>query len=1012
MLIEKFYENLEKIHVNTCPIRSYYVPCEENSVTEIMENSSRVTMLSGDDWKFKLYNNPYEIKPFFEENFAENGFDTIAVPSCWQILGYEPHAYLNVQYPIPYDPPFVPDENLSGAYIKHFTLSEEKATMKNYLNFEGVDSCLYVWVNGKFVGYSTVSHSTSEFDITNFVKAGENKLAVLVLKWCTGTYIEDQDKLRMNGIFRDTYIISRPQNHIFDYYVKTTLDESYKNGLISITCDWVGEILPTKVALYSPSGDFIEEKELAENKTSFKIENATLWTAETPFQYTVKMYNESETFLQKVGIKQFEVKGNLLLVNGQLIKLKGTNRHDSDPYTGYTISREQLTIDLALMKQHNFNAIRTSHYPNAPWATQLYSKYGFYVIDEADIETHGNDMLYGGGHRNKNYKNKFVDDVTYGLLCHDKSFEESLVDRVQRLVSRDKNCACVLLWSLGNESAYGPNLEKAAAWIKSYDKDMLVHYESSIYQMEGYENDLSNLDVYSHMYADIDSTEQNFTTWMTDKPFLQCEFVHAMGNGPGDIEDYFEQIYAHDSYAGGFVWEWCDHSVYMGKTADGKDKFFYGGDWGEQLHDGNFCVDGLVYPDRTPSTGLIEWKNVARPVRAYDVDVKNGIVKIANKLDFTNLKDALTIYFEVSCNGEIVERGAVEEIDLAPHAEAEIKVNFNLPKEGKIYLRLIYKQKFDSDFVKAGDELGFDQILVFESEKVEIKREKALKISTCDLGKYIELYGENFRYVYNKFTGTFETMVKDSINILTKPMDFNIWRAPTDNDRVIRREWAKVGYDRAKTKTYSTEITEKSECVILKTSLTISAVMVQWIAKAVAVWTISNDGKINLNVEVERNTDLPFLPRFGVRLPLNNDFKNVDYKGFGPYESYCDKRRSSYYGKFSSTVCEMHEDYIKPQENGSHYGCDKVAIFGDNSYGISVFGDNFSFNVSDYTAEELTAKGHNFELEKSGSTILCLDGRMSGIGSGSCGPQLSPKYQVNDKNFTFNFDIVIGKKYE
>ncbi len=1007
MLFERFFENPDKIHVNTCENRAYYVPTSPAvKMDSYMEDSDRALMLSSDDWYFHLYQNPYAVQPFFEKDFCPDDFDTIAVPSCWQILGYDRHQYANVNLVIPFDPPYVPDENLSGAYIKYFALDKAQIGMKNYLNFEGVDSCLYVWVNGKFVGYSQVSHSTSEFDISDYVVEGENKLAVLVLKWCSGTYFEDQDKLRMSGIFRDVYILSRPQSHIRDFYVKSTLDESYTDATVTVTPEWEGAAVPTTVTLCDPDGNVVESKEMTADAVSFSVPKAQLWNAENPCQYQITIETAEETIVQAVGIRVFEVKGNIFYVNGQKVKFKGVNRHDSDPFTGYTIAREQLLEDLALMKQHNFNAIRTSHYPNAPWATQYYSEMGFYVIDESDIEMHGTVTIYNGGHE-YSYLEPFSDDRTYGMLCHDPRFEWTLVDRVQRNVMRDKNNACVVLWSLGNEGGYGPNMEKAAAWIKSYDKDMLVHYESSMYQMVGYENDVSNLDVFSRMYAPTEAIDHTFATWM-EKPFIQCEFVHAMGNGPGDIEDYFEQIYKYDGFTGGFVWEWCDHAIWMGQTQEGKDKYYYGGDWGEFPHDGNFCMDGLVYPDRRPHTGILEWKNCARPVRATLIDGENGIVELSNKLDFTNMKEAITLGFELSCDGKVVQTGTIAVPDVAPWGTAQITVPYTLPATGTVHLRLIYSQKEDTPLVSAGYEVGFDQLLIREEAKAPVTHEggNAVRVSACDCK--VTLCGDNFRYQYNKLTGVFDTMVKDQMSMLDEPMQYNIWRAPTDNDRVIRREWEKAGYDRTTIKVYDTKVEEGADCVTITSTLSIGAIYIQRIADVTAVWTVYNNGDVNIHMDVKRNTEMPFLPRFGLRMFLPNTFADVTYTGYGPFESYQDKRRASYYGTFQSAVQDLHEDYIRPQENGSHWGCDALCLAGDGAC-VSVTGKDFSFNVSPYTQEELATKAHNYELEEKGSTVICVDAQMSGIGSGSCGPQLKEKYQLKTEVFALDVDLQFGK---
>lgn len=1006
MNFERFHENPEKLHVGCCDNRSYYVPCPKGQLTGIMEESERVMMLSSEDWRFKLYPNDRAAEDFYSADFSAENFDVIPVPSCWQILGYDRHQYTNVRYPFPFDPPYVPDENPAGAYVKYFDITEDQLQFSSFLNFEGVDSCLYVWVNGKFVGYSQVSHSTSEFEISKFLKKGENKLAVLVMKWCDGSYLEDQDKLRMSGIFRDVYIMFRPKEHIRDYYVKTKLDKDYKDAAISLSTEWSGKAGSATVSLISPEGKLLGEKEIKDGKVSFKIKNAELWNAENPVQYTLIINEDNEAIEQKVGVRSFEVKKNLLLLNGVAIKLKGTNRHDSDPFTGYTISREQLLTDLALMKQHNFNAIRTSHYPNAPWAAQYYSEFGFYVIDESDIEIHGTVSIYGGGHK-FGYFDEFCEDRTYGMLCHDVRFKEAIVDRVQRNVMRDKNNACVMLWSMGNESGYGPNMEKAAAWIKSYDKDFLVHYESSIYQMANYENDVSNIDVYSRMYAPTEAVDHYMANWCKNKPFIQCEFVHAMGNGPGDIEDYFEQIYKYDGFAGGFVWEWCDHAVWMGRTNEGEDKYYYGGDFGEFPHDGNFCMDGLVYPDRTPSTGLEEWKNCARPVRIKHI--RGDKFYMENHFDFLNLKDAVTLQFEVTCGGTIIERGRVDDLDLPAKSGKEITVKFVTPISGDCYVRFICKQKAAKDFISTGYELGFDQICIRDVKYTKPVHAEALKIQINENSDITELYGEHFRYEFNKITGCFDSIVKDNVTVLAEPMEFNIWRAPTDNDRVVRAEWEKAGYDRHTVKVYKTAVKQSEKSVKISVDMAISAIFIQHIVDIKATWTVYNDGGINVNLDCVRDDKLPFLPRFGLRMFLPESFDTADYMGYGPNESYIDKRRSSWYGHFTSSVAELHEDYLKPQENGSHYGCRSLKLSDEHGFGIECRGSSFSFSASRYTEEELAGTAHNFELEESGYTVLCLDGQMSGIGSGSCGPQLKDEYRLNDHEFEYNFDLSFGK---
>lgn len=1008
MKLPRYFEDPATLHVGTEPNHAYFIPFKEEGMARLGDRllSERITLLSG-EWNFSYYPNRFVVpEHFMDPDFDDSSFDVIPVPSCWQILGYDRHQYTNVRFPFPYDPPYVPEENPCGAYRTTFTLSEEQCEERNYLHFEGVDSCFYVWVNGQFVGYSQVSHSTSEFEITSFVAPGENLLSVLVMKWCDGSYLEDQDKLRMSGIFRDVYLLTRPQNHIRDFTVRTPVEDDFKTAKIQVSFDWEGSEEEIVCTLYSPDGEELAKAKAENREVSFPLTDAVLWNAEDPNLYQLVIRTPGEVICHNVGVRRIEIRNAVLYFNGVAIKLRGTNRHDSDPFVGYAVDEEKLTTDLVLMKQHNMNAIRTSHYPNAPWATQLYDRFGFYVIDESDIEMHGTTSVYANqpphGH---SYDDYLVPDRVYGSLCHDKRFEAAVLDRVQRNVERDKNSPCVLMWSLGNESGYGPNMEKAAAWIKSVDNERLVHYESSIYQMEGYQNDLSCIDVYSRMYAPVDNVDAVCTDDNMQKPFIQCEFIHAMGNGPGDIEDYFERLYRYDKFAGGFVWEWCDHAVWMGRTPDGRDKYGYGGDFGEFPHDGNFCMDGLVYPNRTPHTGLLEWKNVARPVRTY---LENGVFKLHNYYDFTSLGGYLTLEYELTQNGETVQSGSIETPDLAPHAEAEIAIPYTLPDSGVCCLNVYYRLKEEDDFREAGYLLGFDQFVLRE-EKAAFAAGPAQKISVRETERSFIVEGDGFRYVWNRLTGTFDALTSEQISFLDKPMEWNIWRAPTDNDRNIRREWERAGYDRSTPRVYESSAEQVDDAVVLKARLSLSAIYLQPCLTMQAVWTILPDGRISANIHVDRTKDFPYLPRFGLRLFLPRAFDAVEYFGYGPFESYSDKHRASLLGKYETTVAQEHEDYLRPQENSSHYGCSHLAVADPDGGCLEAVGDSFSFNTSVYTQEELATKAHNYELEPCGSTVLCLDYKLSGIGSNSCGPQLLPQYQLNEESFDFAMELRLGK---
>ena len=707
MMIPRYYEDLNILHDNTMPMRSYYIPASQkmNTLIEHREDSDRFQLLNG-VWKFQYYKSVYDLKEaFYRTSFNTKDFDDITVPGVWQIAGYDSPQYTNIRYPFPFDPPYLPQDIPCGAYVRKFTYHENIDAPKIYLNFEGVDSCFFVWLNGKYTGYSQVPHATAEFDVTEFLKEGENTIAVLVLKWCDGSYLEDQDKFRMNGIFRDVYLLKRPERAIWDYHITTQIKENTAKIKLNVTFDFS---IPVSVTIEDQARAVVATGTISDDGSiEFKIPNPTLWNTEHPYIYTLTLQSSYETIVDYIALRTIEIRDKVIYFNGQKIKFRGVNRHDSDPETGFTVSVPQIKKDLSLMKQHNFNSIRSSHYPNAPYFYQMCDLYGFMVIEEADIEAHGPYMLYRKEdtdyNRFKRWNEKIADDPIW---------EESILDRVQHMVQRDKNRFCIVMWSMGNESAYGCNFEKALRWTKKFDPCRLTQYESARYRNYDVTYDYSNLDLYSRMYPAMNEIEE-YLEEDGSKPFLLVEYCHAMGNGPGDLEDYFQLIQKDDRMCGGFVWEWCDHAIAHGKTESGKTIYYYGGDHDEELHDGNFCMDGLVFPDRTPHTGILEYKNVYRPVRVVSYDQETGKLVLHNYLDFDDLKDYLDIRFEVIKDGlSTVQKGKLSPFSVMPHTDGVTELNVTIPNEGKIYLKLIYRLKKETPFLKKNFILGFDEILL------------------------------------------------------------------------------------------------------------------------------------------------------------------------------------------------------------------------------------------------------------------------------------------------------------
>lgn len=1148
MIIPHHYENLHILHENTMPDRNYYIPAEKayNTSLDARDHSDRVQFLNG-TWKFRYYDSIYKLQDeFYSEGYDVSGFDDIPVPSVWQMHGYDYHQYTNVRYPFAFDPPYVPKDNPCGAYVTDFIYDQNGNAPLAHLNFEGVDSCFYVWLNGIYAGYSQVSHSTSEFDITKFVRNGSNRLCVLVLKWCDGSYLEDQDKFRMSGIFRDVYILKRSEGAVYDYFIKTSCDNIKNPTKADVNIDFTAftgytsesklEAVVDKeadsdtnieVAILNAEGRICSsgcvKREICAQgdanvaaddiKTSassssitLSIDSPVLWNAEKPYLYTVIIKCAGEVITDRIGIRNITIENKIVYINGMPIKFHGVNRHDSDPVTGFTINREQIIRDMSLMKQHNVNAIRTSHYPNVPYFYELCDEYGFYVIDEADIEAHGPSELF---YSDNNWDNKAT--RWNEPIANNPEFCESILDRIKRCVIRDKNRTSVVIWSMGNESAYGVTFEEALAWVKSYDSSRLTHYESAQYTDGKRKYDYSNLDLYSRMYPSI-SEMAEYIDGDGDKPYILCEYCHAMGNGPGDLEDYFQFFDSHDTTCGGFVWEWCDHAIYMGKAPNGKAMYAYGGDNGETIHDGNFCMDGLVYPDRRPHTGLLEFKNIHRPIRITGYDGANGILTLHNYMDFTDIRDYLTMSYEVTCDGQVVASGDIDTPSVAPHCEGNVSLGLiteiqNLLQNlsaingsdnsdssisadcssvserfddktciknmipHRAFLRVIYKAAVGSTFVKEGDVLGFDEVelgspkqntdeilnktsaldTVQAMVKVQDLTEQDLTAQDTALARLhisesdteFVISGSNFEYTFDRNTGNFAGIVVDGQELLAAPCDKTIWRAPTDNDRNIKNEWFRAHYDMVSERTYETSCIIKNDLAVITCTSCLSAPTVQPVLRINAEWTVSAEGTITAGMHVTKNPEFPVLPRFGVRMILREDMQNINYIGMGPYESYIDKHHASWHGSFSASIDEMHEDYIMPQENGSHHDCsyvrisvpgandgaDKNSSDKNNSAGSSSYQSicntqtastiaattahsiavtsavPFSMNASPYTAEELTNAAHNYELPESNKSVLCIDYRQNGIGSNSCGPELDEKYRFDEDEWEFGFTM-------
>lgn len=1000
MKLPSYHEDLSVFSMGTEAPRAYYIPFSSaGKAGSCRQASDRFVSLNG-NWRFRYYKNLQLVpeKAVLPDYPAES-LDSVPVPSTWQSTGYEHYHYSNLEYTIPFMPPYVPLENPCGLYLTDFNCCMEEG-FEQFLNFEGVDSCFYLWINGSFVGYNQVSHSSSEFNVTHYIREGQNRLAVLVLKWCDGTYLECQDKMRLNGIFRDVYLLTRPVNRIQDYCITTVLSRESDTALIRVSLSQHGTPEAVNYQLFSPDGKLVSEGTAVKDSFSVSVTAPQLWNDESPSLYTLMLLTEKEAICEKVGIREVEVSGGILLLNGSPIRFHGVNRHDFHARHGYTVSAEELEAEIRLMKSHNINAVRTSHYPASPLLYQLCDKYGLYVIDEADVEAHGIIMLYGA-----------YDRETNGTVADNPDFLAAILDRESRLVARDKNRPCVLIWSLGNETGCGADMEAAGRLVKSLDPTRLLNYESSTHPIMC--RDIDCVDVLSRMYLPLSELRILLSDPALEKPVILTEYIHCMGNSPGDIEEYFELMEQFPNLAGGFIWEWRDQSAYMGLTEDGREKYFYGGDYGDFPNCGNFCVDGITYPDGTPHTGLYEHKNVYRPARISAIDLETGRFEIKNELYFTDLSGIIRLKYEITRDGLPVDSGILACPQVSPRKTSAFRLPYSLPDAGRCYIKITQLALTTPPFTDALDfAYGFEQfeLPVTGSAFFAAALSPAASLAWQETETAFTIAGDSFTYCFNRRIGAFDLLMVDGRIMLDSPAAFTVWRAPTDNDRHIRSDWEAAGYHRTFPRVLSSRICRTGDEVYVECELLMAAIALQPALNLSSQYRINKAGQVSVFVRAVKDACFPYLPRFGMTFALPGSFNKADYFGYGPYESYCDKHRASYMGLFHSDAQDLFENYIKPQENGSHYNCEFLRL-ADSSHFLTVTGKTpFSFQALEYTAEELTRKKHSYELEKSPYTVLTVDYKQSGIGSNSCGPELLEKYRLSENEFSWQFTFAFGRK--
>lgn len=1028
-MIKNYYKDLKTLHVNCEEPHAYFIPYENNiqARRNIRGKSAFFKSLCG-EWNFKFFQNILDVPDFLDADFNLNDFDKLTVPMNWQVAlgrGYDVPNYTNINYPFPCDPPFIPDKNPCGLYIRDFNLTslvlEEKDVL---LNFEGADSAFYVWINDYFAAYSQVSHLTSEIDITKYLKAGRNTIKVLVFKWCEGSYLEDQDMWRLSGLFREVYLLYRDKKRIIDFFIKPIVKSDYKSASVTVEIQ-TNSSLNGKYAFFenakyksgiSKDNEHIRRGTIAHgtfessNTTviNFEIPSVNLWSDEDPVLYNLFIHAGNEVISQKIGFRSYEIIDGIVLVNGKAIKAKGVNRHDSHPFLGHATPLDHMKRDLLIMKAHNINMVRTSHYPNDPRFLELCDELGLYVIDECDIETHG----------------MHSSPLGWSGLSNDPDWEEAYVDREKRTLERDKNRTCIIMWSLGNESGYGCNQKAMSRYIKSRDTSRFIHYEGAYIWMNDGVQQTDVVDIESRMYAHPNDIKKYLDDDRYKQPFFLCEYSHAMGNGPGDLSAYWKLIYENKRIFGGCVWEFIDHSVAVFDEKTNKHYFTYGGDFGDFPNDGNFCIDGLVYPDRKISNSLLELKQAIMP--AFINDLGEGVYSIKNLRYFKSFED-VNLYWCLERNGESVNDGIIK-LSAAPQCEEIVKLKFNTNRPGYYFVKLSLRQNTAKPWANAGYEIGFAQFKVksdFGLNHKDLHKHHYISntnsfkqkfgVNVIKNNNYTIIYVDETHYIFDNTYGIITNIVNNGKNMLASPMHLTVWRAPTDNDRNIRWKWQNSAFNRAIEKCYSFDIIEKNDNSIkLQADISLGGHTNAPFLRTAVLYHITSKGELNISYKVNVAENVPFLPRFGLEFAMNEDTENFTYFGRGPMESYSDKRLASYVSKFETTVTDNYEPYIFPQENSSHDDTVWAAISNMAGHGLLIsapntesftVNDTFSINASHFSTKQLTETDHRHKLIPDKKTFVNVDYRQSGIGSNSCGPGLDEAWQLKEKEFCWNIVI-------
>ena len=1020
------FQDHKVLHRNLVSPRAYFLSYRavEDALTYERKVSRGFQLLNG-SWKFDYAETPEEAPAdFYTSEYDDSEWPELMVPSHWELNGYGKPHYTNVQYPFPVDPPYIPSENPTGSYRRTFQYQASESDERVYLRFEGVDSSFHVWLNGEFVGYSTGSREASEFDITDIVIEGKNDLAVRVYKWSAMSYLEDQDMWWLSGIYRDVYVHTKSSVHIQDFFVKTKLADDYVNATLSVEIDFSGVMNGTAGfevacvlldAYLQEVGSASVSVDGGRATVELEMDNPHKWSAEDPYLYhmllTFKHQDEViEIVPYRVGFRSVEVKAGQIMVNGKPIMFKGVNRHEDHPDYGRAISLDWMIEDVKLMKKNNINAVRTAHYPDDPRFYRLCDEYGLYVIDEADLETHG-----------------FVIIDDWSRLSNDKEWEQAYVDRMQRMVERDKNHPSVIIWSLGNESGFGSNHHAMAEWAKQRDDTRLIHYENEsrdILNASDYEPKEENVaaDFFSTMYTSVELMEKLGQREDLTQPHILCEFGHAMGNGPGGFKEYFDTFYKYPRLQGGFVWEWMDHGIRT-RTSEGEEYFGYGGDFGDSPHDSNFVIDGMVMPDRTPSPALMEYKKVIEPIRVSDFSLDKLTVLIENRYDFSDLEH-IHAQWELTDGEKLIAQGKLDVSSIKAREKRTVSVPLSdllstyCQQSGAI-LTIKFLQASDTEWAPIGHEIAWEQFIIPVSKASAtntMHNWKTSPLRVSHYGREIRITGSNFEVAFSERTGAINSWKINNFDLLEAGPKLNFWRALTDNDKLglvefgeasISKDWIQKGLNAMQHRRKAVTV-EEGDCEVVITVLEkIAPPVLDWGYEVTTIYKVFESGVIHIDVDAKKvGKGSRTLPKIGLQLQLDSSLKNVVWSGRGPGESYPDTKSANRFGVWHSDVEKLFTNYVVPQENGNRTDTEWVSLTRDDGLGIFVKGNMFNFSAREYTTENLDEAAHTYELSKSGSIELNLDHKVQGIGSASCGPGVLEQYQLLNDSFSFSFDLV------